>query len=462
MNIKTAGKSIFKSNILTSIDSNDIASKQQFILFRIFSFTGSIVALIAFAQLAAGTGISAFHICILATSLILLVNFYTVNNTLQLKRGYFISVTTAFILLHIVMYKSGGIRTSGSVYFTIVIVYAFTLLGDKTGRYFTAAAIAHIIYTFIISSTTNLTNFDLMGNDVALINRDFLVNFVLIFMMIAFVHAYQQSGKNIIIKNITRNRDELQKKNLLLTEYNSTLKSTNHELEKFTHIMSHDLKAPLRAIGSLTDFIKEDVQDKLSNESKEHFDIIKRRIERMEGLINGLLTYTKAGRMHHKIEQIDTGLLIHEIKSKLKFNYSYKISFEGIMPVIDSDKAAIEKVMYELISNAIMHNQKQTKEVTVSVTQTNTCYCFQVKDNGDGIESKYFEKIFIIFQTLQARDEQESCGIGLSIAKKIASDLGGSIHVESDLGKGSVFSFTIPKNHNNKAKKMVMQRMLEE
>ena len=132
------------------------------------------------------------------------------------------------------------------------------------------------------------------------------------------------------------------------------------------------------------------------------------------------------------------------------------------MPVIDSDKAAIEKVMYELISNAIMHNQKQTKEVTVSVTQTNTCYCFQVKDNGDGIESKYFEKIFIIFQTLQARDEHESCGIGLSIAKKIASDLGGSIHVESDLGKGSVFSFTIPKNHNNKAKKMVMQRMLEE
>ncbi|MBK7855904.1 MAG: hypothetical protein IPJ79_14355 [Bacteroidetes bacterium] len=455
-------KTVLKSHVLTSINPEDIGARQQFILFRIFSFTGAIVALVAFTQLTVGTGISIFHLCILATSLILLVNFYTVNNCKQLKRGYFVSVATAFTLLHIVMYKSGGIRTSGSVYFTIVIVYAFTLLGDKTGRYFTAAAILHIIYTFIISSTTNLTNFDLMGNDVALINRDFLVNFILIFLMIAFVHAYQQSGKNIIIKNITRNRDELQKKNNLLTEYNHTLKSTNRELEKFTNVMSHDLKAPLRAIGSLTDFIHADLKDKLSIESEEHFNIIRGRLTRMENLINGLLTYNKAVSEQHTPEKIDTGLLIHEIKSKLNVKYTYHLKIEGIMPVIKTDKAKIKKVLHELIHNAVSHNPGEYKEVVVKLTEENNNYCFSVSDNGPGINSKYFDKIFVIFQTLQPRDQHESCGIGLSIARKIAHDLEGEIYVESIVGKGSVFSFTMPKNKTNNARKVVMQKMLEE
>lgn len=462
MNFKNLSKVVFKSKILALIETDNIASKQQFVLFRIFSFTGSVVALIAFAQLAAGTGISAFHLCILSTSLILLINFYTVNNFNQLKRAYYVSVTTAFILLHIVMYKSGGIRTAGSVYFTIVIVYSFTLLGDKTGRYFTAAAIAHIIYTFIISSTTNLTNFDLMGNDVALVNRDFLVNFVLIFLMIAFVHSYQQSGKNIIIRNITKNRDELQKKNTLLTEYNNTLKSTNRELEKFTNVMSHDLKAPLRAIGSLTDFIYTDVKGKLTEESEEHFNIIRGRLTRMENLINGLLTYNKAVSEAHLIEEIDTGLLIHEIKSKLNIAENYRLKIEGVMPMIRSDKLKIEKVLRELIHNAITHNHSVTKEVLISFKEENNCYSFSVSDNGPGIESKYFEKIFVIFQTLQPRDQHESCGIGLSIARKIAHDLGGNIGVDSIVGRGSVFSFSIPKNQNNDVKKLVMKKMLEE
>lgn len=456
------GKTVFKSKILAAIDPEDIAAKQQFILFRLFSFTGSVVAFIAFAQLAAGTGISTFHLCILATSLILLINFYTVNNINQLKRGYFVSVATAFALLHIVMYKSGGIRTSGSVYFTIVIVYAFTLLGDRKGRYFTAAAIAHIIYTFVISTATNWTNFDLMGNDVTLINRDFLVNFILIFLMIAFVHAYQQSGKNIIIRNITKNRDELQKKNILLTEYNSTLKSTNKELEKFTHIMSHDLKAPLRAIGSLTDFIHEDVKDKLSPESEAHFHIIKGRLTRMENLINGLLTYTKAGRLNHVNEQIDTGLLIHEVNSKMNVSGSYNLRIESVMPVIKSDKAKIEKVLLELMHNAVEHNHNANKQILVGASESLDEYHFWVKDNGPGIDQRYFEKIFVIFQTLQPRDQHESSGIGLSIAKKIVNDMEGSIHVSSEVGKGSVFSFSIPKNTDNRAKKVVMQKMLED
>ncbi len=453
-------KYLLKGDVLLQIDRQDILHRQQFVLFRIFSLTASAVALVAFFQLSMGVGKPGlFHWLIFFTSCILLANFLFLKSTAQLKKAYLISLITAFALLHLVMYKSGGIRTSGSVYFTIIVIYSYALLGKKIGRYFTAAAIAHITYVFIISSTTNWANFDMMNNEVSLINRDFLINFVLVFLMLAFVHSYLEKGKLIIIKNITKNRDELQRKNSLLTEYNKTLKETNSELEKFANVMSHDLKAPLRAIGSLTDLTERDLNKTLNEEQKSNFSLIKGRVQRMENLINGLLQYTKSGRSQDVIEPVDTGLLIHEIAHKLNIPDSCTLKISGPMPLVKSDKLKLQQVFSELIQNSITHANSTQTEITVSATEDQIHWNFSVADNGPGIEEKYFEKIFVIFQTLNPRDTVDTRGIGLSIAKRIVTSLGGNITVQSKMGEGCTFMFSVAKETINSDRKKVLENI---
>lgn len=436
--------------------------RQQFVLFRIFSLTACLVALVAFFQLSVGVKTPGlFHWLIFITSIILLLNFLALKTVSQLKRAYLVSLITAFALLHMVMYKSGGIRTSGSVYFTVIVIYSYALLGKKAGRYFTAAAILHISYVFIISSTTQWTNFDMMDNKIPLINRDFLINFILVFIMLAFVHSYLEKGKSIIIKNITKSRDESERKNKLLIEYNKTLKETNSELEKFANVMSHDLKAPLRAIGSLTGIIEDDLRLHLNKEQSENFATVKGRVQRMENLINGLLQYTKSGRSHDIIELVDTGLLIHEIAHKLNIPDTCTLQISGVMPLVKTDKLKLQQVFSELIQNGIIHSDKDKTVLTVCADEDDLYWKFTVTDNGPGIEQRFYEKIFVIFQTLKPRDSFESRGIGLSIAKRIVTGLGGSICVESIAGSGSTFTFTVAKEPDN-VSRLIVRKEIEQ
>ncbi|HRH83676.1 MAG TPA: ATP-binding protein [Bacteroidia bacterium] len=240
--------------------------------------------------------------------------------------------------------------------------------------------------------------------------------------------------------------NERKKAEIQLNEYLSDLEKTNKELDKFAYIVSHDLKAPLRAIGNLTDWITQDSADSLSDESKENFQIIKGRVKRMEQLINAILEYSKVSKHKGTQELFSFNEIIHNAVDLAGTDSNCKVEISGTMPEYYGDKVKYQQVFMNLISNGIKHNNKEQKKIEISCREEGKFWEFMIKDNGPGIDKRFHEKVFVIFQTLKARDEFESTGIGLSIVKKIVEEAGGSIRIESTPGEGAVFYFTVPKN----------------
>lgn len=232
---------------------------------------------------------------------------------------------------------------------------------------------------------------------------------------------------------------------LQLNEYMVNLERTNRELDKFAYVVSHDLKAPLRAIGNLTEWIEEDLGKDTPETVLNNFEIIKSRVIRMEALINGILEYSKASRKDAVQETFAVASVIKDTFDLIGAPENCKLDIGKNMPVITTEKIKLQQVFLNLLNNAVKFNDKQNKLIEVSVEELKSFWHFKIRDNGPGIEKKFHERIFVIFQTLNARDEVESTGIGLSIVRKIVEEMGGQIWLESETGKGSTFEFTWPK-----------------
>jgi light-regulated signal transduction histidine kinase (bacteriophytochrome) len=235
----------------------------------------------------------------------------------------------------------------------------------------------------------------------------------------------------------------LEEKNTLLKSYTSSLEKKNNELEKFASIASHDLKSPLRAIGSLTSMIEDELDSK-DEELKSHFGTIRNRVHRMENLLNALLDYSKIERTQNLYELVDFKMVITDVIQQLHPTENVSIEIPEKLPTIRGDYKKMIRVVYALLENAIIHNNEKEITISISTTRTASSVFVTISDNGLGIEEKYFDKIFVIFQTLQRRDEKETMGIGLSIARKIIEDMGGTLTVKSTLGEGSSFTIEIP------------------
>ncbi|MEZ5172052.1 MAG: ATP-binding protein [Bacteroidia bacterium] len=234
--------------------------------------------------------------------------------------------------------------------------------------------------------------------------------------------------------------------------YYTYLEKANKELDKFAYVVSHDLKAPLRAISNLTTWIEEDMGDKMSEDSRQHFNMVKGRVVRMEALINGILDYSRADRVKAPNAPVDVDALVHEVIELLVQDDKIKISIPDKMPVLKTEKLKLQQVFSNLVSNAIKHNDKPDAEIKITCEEEKEFYKFCVEDNGPGIDERYHEKIFVIFQTLQARDTFESTGVGLAIVKKIVDEIGGSIWIESEVGKFTRFVFRWPKESSESFK----------
>lgn len=220
------------------------------------------------------------------------------------------------------------------------------------------------------------------------------------------------------------------------------LKYRNTELNKFAYVVSHDLKAPVRGIYNVVQWIEEDMGHELSPELRKYLDIIPQRTRRMEDLINGLLDYARINEQTH-MEEIDTGQLVKEItETVVPRNFEVKVYD---MPVLYSERLKLEQVFTNLISNAVKYTTTGQGLLIISCTEMKDYYRFSVKDNGIGIDPEYHEKIFEIFQTLREKHEKESTGIGLAIVKRIIDGQHGTIQVKSKAGDGAEFIFTWPK-----------------
>jgi signal transduction histidine kinase len=222
----------------------------------------------------------------------------------------------------------------------------------------------------------------------------------------------------------------------------SKLTERNQELDRFVYTVSHDLKAPLRAIANLSQWISDDLEGQLEAENQHQLELLRTRVYRMESLIEGLLAYSRVGRTEVATETVDVGKLIHEVLDSLMPPPGFTISVQPQMPTINTKRLLLSQVFSNLISNAIKHCDRPNGRIQIFVRHGAQNYEFSVVDNGPGIAPENHKRVFGIFQTLKGRDTKESTGIGLSIVKKIVETEGGSIVLESDLGKGATFRFT--------------------
>lgn len=223
------------------------------------------------------------------------------------------------------------------------------------------------------------------------------------------------------------------------------IESINKEFQDFVYLISHDLKAPLRAINALTEWIAADYADKFDDDGKEQLKMLTSRVNRMQNLLDGVLQYSRIGRVREKPTQIDLNVFLPETIKTLNAPANIHITVEGRLPVIDSEPTRIQQVFQYLLGNAVRFMDKPEGFIKVACAEENGFWKFSVTDNGPGIPEQHFEKIFRLFQTLQPKDQFESTGVGLTLAKKIVELNGGKIWLTSALGQGSTFFFTLPK-----------------
>ncbi|NEP19067.1 MAG: histidine kinase [Leptolyngbya sp. SIO4C1] len=223
------------------------------------------------------------------------------------------------------------------------------------------------------------------------------------------------------------------------------LQRRNQELDQFAYVVSHDLKAPLRAIATLSEWIEEDLTEQLPAENQEQLRLLRSRVYRMDALINGLLDYSRVGRSRQNTARVDVAQLLTDVLQLIDVPETFTVEISPDLPVLVANRTPLTQVFTNLISNAIKHHDRPDGIVRISAKTLDDCYEFAIADDGPGISPKYHQRIFEIFKTLEARDTKESTGVGLAIVKKTVESEGGSLRLESDVGCGACFYFTWPK-----------------
>jgi len=257
-----------------------------------------------------------------------------------------------------------------------------------------------------------------------------------------------KEGQITSLLGVTRDVTERKKAEEKIKEYTEELKTSNTELERFAYVASHDLQEPLRMVSSFLTLLEKRIDSQLDDTSKQYINFAVDGAGRMKTLIQDLLLYSRIGANKEEFAPID----INEI-----MQYTIKVLDENIvkmgaqiivkpLPVIVANKTLISQLFVNLVSNALKYHGDQKPEIEIGCNEETGKWIFYIKDNGIGIDIKFFDKIFIIFQRLHNKGEYSGTGIGLAICKKIVETHKGEIWVESETGKGSIFYFSIPKH----------------
>jgi signal transduction histidine kinase len=234
-----------------------------------------------------------------------------------------------------------------------------------------------------------------------------------------------------------------------LEKTKQSLENRNRELDHFAHIASHDLKAPLRGITNLSEWLEEDLAAQLSPEHQGQLGLMRTRVKRMENLINGLLQYSRVGREAIGQAWVDTRELLLEILDSLDPPPTFQIQFPEIMPQFHTQGLLLSQVFANLLSNAVKHHDQNGGQIVVDWAEQGEYYLFSVTDDGPGIPLAQQERVFGIFQTVNGRESSSNTGIGLALIKKIVEDGGGNIRVQPVTDRGCRFEFTWPKSSND-------------
>ncbi len=263
---------------------------------------------------------------------------------------------------------------------------------------------------------------------------------------VTFSTIHDESGELMGFSKVTRDLTESRKIQEARESYSRLLEVRNKELEQFAYIASHDLQEPLRTVASMNQLIEEEYGSGFDEMGKKCLNYTKQATERMTGLIRGLLEYSRIGK-DQEVGQVNVSELMDEIKEDLQvlIKETGSILETGPLPVITGRRTLFRMLLQNLVGNAIKFRKEgQQPVVEVRAQRRNTEWEFSVKDNGIGIDPKYFDRIFLIFQILHKRGEYEGSGIGLAHCQRIVEIHNGRIWVESEPNKGAKFFFTVP------------------
>jgi signal transduction histidine kinase len=247
------------------------------------------------------------------------------------------------------------------------------------------------------------------------------------------------------LKETTVSRDELSKEISVRRKAEQELKRSNEELQNFAYVASHDLQEPLRMVASYTALLEKRYKDKLDSDANDFINYAVDGAKRMQQLINDLLAYSRIRTRVKPFEPVDMESVFRDSIANLQISINEckaKVTHDNL-PTVMGEEGKLVQVMQNLIGNAIKFTMGKPPVIHVGINRENNDWVFSVKDNGIGIESQYFDKIFLLFQRLQGA-EYKGTGIGLTIIKRIVESHDGKIWVESEPGKGSTFYFTLP------------------
>src|SRR5688572_2391570 len=260
--------------------------------------------------------------------------------------------------------------------------------------------------------------------------------------------SFDDAGKVRGIFSMATDISERRKIQLELEAKQNELLRSNKDLEQFAYVASHDLKAPLRAIELLVQWIIEGLGGYDVNNVQENLGLLAKRTTRLNRLLDDLLAYSRAGRKVGAHKMTDTHALVLDVVQMLNPPEHISVSVEGQLPKLKTHPTPLETVLRNLISNAIKHHPGPTGRIVVSCKEEGDRYVYSIEDDGEGIPQQYAERVFEMFQTLKPRDQVEGSGMGLAIVNRIVQWQGGRVWFESPppSGKGTVFKFQWKKN----------------
>jgi len=229
------------------------------------------------------------------------------------------------------------------------------------------------------------------------------------------------------------------------------LREANEELSQYAYAVSHDLKAPLRAIHNYSDFLREDLSDALESEQRLYFDRLDKAVREAEIMIEDLLSLSRVSHCNITLTRVEMGSFFDALLAILELPKEVKVLKAANWPVLEAEPILLKQVFLNLIVNAVKYNSASEKLVELGwFPDGDDNYVFYVRDNGIGIDKRYHEQIFRVFERLHTREEYEGTGAGLAIVKKAVSRLNGTVRVESAPGAGSTFYVTLPANQKER------------